>query len=278
MNLWQICRQAQYLLQQAVWSGGDVIFAPESVICAAADSDLDALDANLVLPLAVIVPGGGQADPQASDLPSYWVRDMTVVLAVRNFNDRTGQAPVMGAARVGITDSRGRGLLEIEQPLLETLERLVSDSGVTIALKSQSAVATRLDQSDRVYALKEYVFEVSCTSTLFYPPARRLTATSPGAGQAALSWENPPARYDRYRLVLRRATGASPPSTPTSGTGVTLAGNIVTSALETGLAAGTYSYALFVMYDDFTVTNNAAAPGSDVRYSEALTKSGLVVS
>lgn len=276
MNIWQAAQQVKYLLQQQVWTGGATVFARESVLCLASDSELEALDSHLVLPCAVVVPGGGQSDPQAGDLPSLWSQELIVALAARNFNDRTGQAPVMGASRVGITDSRGRGVLELEQPLMATIERLVADSGIIIALKSQSGVLTRVDQQDRAYAIKEYTFEVTCTSAPHYPPARRIAGTNPGAGQAYLTWANPPSRYDRYRMVVRRAAGSSAPATPTSGTGVTLGSSFAETVLDTGLAAGTYSYSVFAMYDDFTTSNNVAAPGSDVRYSDALSKTVVV--
>lgn len=276
MNLWQVGQQAKYLLQQKTWSDGStVVFAPESVLCLSSDSDIDALDANLVLPMAIVVLGSGQSDPQANDEPGYWVRDLTVALAVRNYNDRTGQAAIMGAARTGVSDSRGRGLLEIEERVLGALELLNELEGVTVALKSQSATMTRKDPSDNVYAIKEYVFEVSCTSQLYYPAPRRMETTILGGGQIALAWEIPLARYDRYRLVLRRAAGSTPPGLVTSGTGVTLSSLLATSVVDSP-GVGTWSYSLFCTYDDFASTSNEAAPATDLRSSDALSVSGLV--
>ena len=276
MNLWQVGQQAKYLLQQKTWSdGATVVFAPQSVLCLSSDSEIDALDANLVMPMAVVVLGSGQSDPQANDEPGYWVRDMTVALAVRNYNDRTGQAAVMGASRVGVSDSRGRGLLEIEERVLSALELLNELEGITVALKSQSATMTRKDPSDSVYAIKEYVFEVSCASQLFYPAPRRMAATVLGSGQVSLAWTLPVSRYDRYRVVMRRLSGSTAPGSITAGTGVTLSSTLATSVIDTP-GAGTWSYSLFCTYDDFASTNNAAAPASDLRSSDALSVSGVV--
>jgi hypothetical protein len=253
------------------------VFAPESVLVLAGESDIDALDANLVLPMAIVVPGSGQSDPQFSDEPGYWVRSLAVVLAVRNSNDRTGQAAVVGANRVDVGDSRGRGILEIEPQLLDVARLLNVQEGVTVALKAQSGLTTRTDQNDRVYALQEYTFEVTCTDALYYPPARRLS-TLVGTGDITLEWSLPSARFDRYRIVLRRAAGSTPPSSIADGTGVTLSGPLATSVSDV-LSPGTYSYALFATYDDFSRgTNNVAAPVTDLRSSAALTASGLVVS
>lgn len=275
MNIWQVANQVQYLLQSRVWPGTSTpVFADESVIVVAGESDIDAIDAALVLPMAVIQPGGGPSDPQSGDEPGYLVQDISIVIATRNFNDRLGSGAVMGAAREGVADSRGRGVLEIEPQLLAALELLNVQEGVTVALKTQSALTTRKDSQDNVYALKEYVFEVSCTSALYYPPARRFLATV-STSSVSLSWSLPSARYDRYRMVLRRASGSTPPSSITDGTGVTLASNLATSVAEV-LGPGTYSYALFAVYDDFSRSGAVAAPATDLRSSESVTDTVVV--
>lgn len=276
MNVWQIANQAQYLLQTRVWPGTSTpVFMPESVVVVAGESDIDALDATLVLPMAVITPGGGPSDPQAGDEPGYLVQEISIVIATRNFGDRLGQAAVMGANRESVSDSRGRGVLEIEPQLLATLELLNVQEGVTVALKSQSSLTTRKDQQDNVYSLKEYSFEVSCTSALFYPPARRFHAVG-STSEVELTWSLPSSRYDRYRMVLRRASGSTPPTSITDGTSVALSSNLATSKTET-LAAGTYSYALFAVYDDFSRgANNVAAPATDLRVSDSVTDTVVV--
>jgi hypothetical protein len=278
VNIWQVVNQMQSLLQAAVWPGSSTpIFAPESVVVATTESDMDVLDAHTVLPLAVIALGGGSADPSFRDEPGYWEHQIELVLAVRNFGDRKGEAPVMGSARESTTDSRGRGVLEILAPVLETLELLNVQDGITVACVAQGEPATRRDQSDgTVYALQALSFTVSCAREAYYPAPRRLVAT-PTSGDVALSWENPPARFDRLRVVLRRATGGVAPASPSAGTGVTLASDFATSVVDV-VAAGTYSYALFMVYDEFSRgANNVAAPTTMNRYSDAAEETGVVV-
>lgn len=268
----------QHLLQAAVWPGSSTpIFAPESVVVATTESDMDVLDAHTVLPLAVIALSGGSADPAFRDEPGYWEHQVDVVLAVKNSGDRKGEAPVMGSAREGTTDSRGRGVLEIVEPVLAALELLNVQDGITVACVSQGEQATRRDPSDgTVYALQGLSFSVSCARERYYPAPRRLVA-SPTSGEVALSWENPPARFDRLRVVLRRASGAVAPSSPSAGTGVTLASDFAESAVDT-VAAGTYSYALFMVYDEFSRgANNVAAPSVMNRYSDAVEETSVVV-
>ena len=275
MNIWQIAQQVQNLLQNALWPGSSTyVFHPASVLVLAGESDIDALDANLILPMAVIIPQGGQSDPQANDEPGYMVKSLEVIVAVRNSGDRTGQGSVLGANRVGIMDSRGRGALELEIPVKNALRLLNVHDGVTVALKSQSDLTTRRDASDTIYTLQSFTFEVSCTDELFYPPVRRLAGTA-GTGQVTLNWDLPSARFDRYRVVVRRASGSTAPTTISSGTGVTVAA-LATSVVDV-VAAGTYSYSVFVTYDDLSRTLNEAAPANDTRVSTAVSKTGLVV-
>lgn len=276
MNIWQIAQQAQYLLQNALWPASSTyVFHPASVLVVAGESDIDALDANLVLPMALIVPQGGQSDPQANDEPGYMVKGLEVIVAVRNSGDRTGQASVLGSNRAGTTDSRGRGALELEAPVKAALRLLNVQEGVTIALKSQSDLTTRRDANDTIYTLQSFVFEVSCTDELFYPPARRI-ASLVGSGQVTLSWELPSDRFDRRRVVVRRAAGSTAPATITSGTDIPV--SALATSVVNAVAAGTYSYSVFVTYDDVARSLNEANPTTDLRSSAAASKTGLVVS
>ncbi len=90
--------------------------------------------------------------------------------------------------------------------------------------------------------------DVTITTSATPPPApgpvTGLTAT-PAATSIALSWDNPPGG-DFTGVMIRRAVGSVPPSSPTAGTLVTQTAGSVASYRDTGLAAGTtYSYALF---------------------------------
>lgn len=127
--------------------------------------------------------------------------------------------------------------------------------------------------TDGQHAVTDLEFEVySARTSRFYHAPFRFAAT-PGSGQVVMTWTLAPTRFDTLRVILRRATGSTPPATVTDGTGVTLSGDLVTSKTDSGLAAGTYSYSLFMAYDE---TN--ATPTTADKYSAAATRSALVVS
>ena len=99
----------------------------------------------------------------------------------------------------------------------------------------------------------DYTFGCLTTTTKTYPPPFRFVvknSPTPGAGSA--TWTNPALRYDSYRVILRYASGSIPPATISSGTGVPLLSDFSTSAIFAGLAPGTYSFSLFVTYDEMS--------------------------
>ena len=76
-------------------------------------------------------------------------------------------------------------------------------------------------------------------------PITSLTITGATTSTLNLSWTNP-SDTDYAGAVIRRATGTTPPTSPTSGTAVTTTGATTTTHQDTGLnPSTTYSYALF---------------------------------
>ncbi len=76
-------------------------------------------------------------------------------------------------------------------------------------------------------------------------PVTDLTVTSRATTSLGLSWSNP-ADADLAEVIVRRATGATAPGSPTAGVGVTLSSPTATSVTNTGLTNNTtYSYAVF---------------------------------
>ena len=108
------------------------------------------------------------------------------------------------------------------------------------------------------------------TTTEHFHPCPRFNATG-GVGSVTLAWTLPPARFDRLRVVLIRKAGSSAPTSVSDGTAVTLSGDLATSKTDT-IAAGTYSYSLFAVYDE-----THATPTTVEKYSAAATKTAIVV-
>jgi hypothetical protein len=77
------------------------------------------------------------------------------------------------------------------------------------------------------------------------PPVTGLAATGTTDNSITLSWTNP-AGGDMTGVTIRRSTGNTPPSTPTSGEPVAETSGPTSSFTDTGLSPGTtYSYAAF---------------------------------
>lgn len=273
MNFWQVLRQIQYLLRQQNWTGTSTpVFHDDSVQIVAGESDIEALEARLILPSCLIIPGGGASDPVGEgEQPDLISRSVSIVLMARNENDDLGSGAIMGAAREGLTDSRGRGVEELEEEVFNAIKKLSAESGIVIALRMASEPETRKDQEDNSYAFQEYSGEVNCAANRYYFPGRRLAAT-PTSGEVSLTWTNPPTRFDTYRMRLVRKAGSSAPTSPSDGTELALSANMATSKVDSGLPAGTYSYSLFASYDDFNPT-----PGTDLSTSAAVSVTGVVV-
>ena len=94
-------------------------------------------------------------------------------------------------------------------------------------------------------------------------PVSSLTATAVSTTEITLGWVTP-SDEDFNGVTIRRATGDTPPATPTSGIGVTIgASQGRTSFIDTGLELGvTYSYAVFA--HDRSANHAAAATESAI--------------
>lgn len=281
MNEWQVFRQIEYLIRQRKWPGGSTpVFAPASVMTTEAPSE-SALT-SMISPVCLLKTSDGQTDPERKAQPDLEQVGVEVLLMTVNPGDIVGHKALLGGNRpttatFGQQSSKGRGLLEVQTEMKAALKLLGNTSGVRIQYVSESKIGAMLDEKKRYIAWRTYRYSLWCGDELFYHPCRNLVATTPGGGQVSLTWKIPPDRYDRYRVVLRRAAGATPPASITAGTGVTLSGPLATSVTDTP-GAGPFAYALFATYDE-TNTFKAIAPvaSQDQRVSDAVTKAVTVV-
>lgn len=276
MNTWQIAKQLRYLVGTRSWTGSTTrVFDPASVIVGTGQ-ELAAAQESVILPLCFIRVEGNQSDPLHGEEPDLVHQQFTLSLVQVTHGDRIGEGVILGANRFGSTDSRGRGVLELEEEVFAAVELLVVNSGVVILSRASSAATTDTDESNNVVGIRDHSFTAVCTADRFYPAPRRFRATAT-TGEVSLSWSSAPSRFDLFRYVLRRASGATPPATPSDGTGITLSSNLATSVVDSGLASGTYSYSLWAQYDETSDALAGALSSPDVN-SDRLTQAGLVVS
>ena len=210
-------------------------------------------------PLLIITMGPAENDRWEETL---WKQTVNVQLVTMSSGDPYGERPLIGGPRAGGQgSSQGRGLLEIEEELLKAFRYLNRDDGVLIRLRSRSEVETG-ELNGIVGASRRYTFEALIKDERDYPAAFRFTATDATGGDADLAWSLPAARFDRVSLVLRRDAGSTPPASVSLGDSVTV--GATATSLTDSPGAGTFSYALFVGYDE-------DEDGTADRYSSSVT-------
>lgn len=257
MNRWQFARQAKFTLQNATFSGSAVkVFAQNSVLVSMMEGD--AIFETRQIPLAVVIPLGEEIDPQLGESPDLAYISFEVALFNAVLGDDDGENVLLGANRQ--SDGGNRGLLEIEASVKAALLQLGGDTGFPITYRGSGCGPVIRHPSLGYINSTLLEFRAKGTTFATYEPPFGLAATG-GSGSASLSWSASP-RFDAYKFVLRRASGTTPPATISDGTGVTLSGDLATSVTNSGLAAGVYSYSLFLQYDD-TDSGGATLSTSD---------------
>jgi hypothetical protein len=252
MTPFQMLRQIKWLATRARWAyGTQALVLGESVYATAGIVD-DAVKTRF--PLCLLNLGAGRPDPDDPDLIE---QDFVLALVTLVHGDPMGEQALGGGPRTqGIGDSRGRGLAEVEAPVLDALSRLTGADGCPIIVSESSEAAAAVLNDGAVGTsgvARVYTLTALCTRQEEWQPPSLLVATQvPPAGtlSVSLSWAIPPLRYDLRQMVLRRAVGATPPASATDGTPVTLSTVLATSVVDTVPGLGTYSYALFAGYND----------------------------
>lgn len=263
MNVWQVAKQLRYILRSADWPGnGDPVFGAVHVTNGLAEEEY----ALLKMPGCLISIGDSVSD--AED-PDYVIQNFMVSWMCQVAGDVRGESPLLGASRPsGNTSSRGRGVLEIEEEVSRALRQMQDSVGVRLLGRRRSTPEVGLFSDFGYVALRSMMVEVKCTDARYYHPPRDVVATA-GGGNVTVTWTDPPDRYDRRRLRLRRSNSATPPSDESSGTDLGFVALGVNTYLDVAPGAGTWSYAVFASYTD-------TGAAEDQRYSEGyLTEEGV---
>lgn len=286
MDVWQIEKNLADLVGGVAWedSPGDTVLTGGAFVSADVESNyIHDGDNDSRFPFARVECDGFQASPDSPQRMDVARLQVHVVAwsgifpndadSLRNTDSHGGEVVTGGtrAASQGQGKTQGRGLDEIVDRIVEALndgQFVDSTHGFQGEVTSVGRVENVFGSHfvKRVISIEVY----NATKRRHYHTVRGFTATG-GSGQVALAWTLPPARYDRYKVIVRRAAGTTAPVTPSSGTGVTLSGDLATSVTPTGLSAGTHSFSVFVAYDE-----THAPPSVEERYSEAVSLSATV--
>lgn len=278
MNAWQAVQQLKFKLLTRTWPDAPSNPVLQTVLATqGATSDLvDAFSP----PMAIVSVLDQDADAQS---PEHKRQRFEVALAVAHRGDRAGEFALVGAQRNGPGRSAGRGLLEVEEQLLEVVNALNRTNAMQIQCVAASAAEAGVEDARGYVCARRYTLEARLTTARKYQEAnggKKLTVVVAGA-TVTLSWAiaerfdfhatySVPALTVRGGHVLRRAAGATPPATVTDGTGVTLSGAFATSVADTP-GVGTWSYSLFAKYEEF------AGDTTNVRHSDPVYAKSVVV-
>lgn len=253
MNRWQIVKNLRYRAFNLTWPTGTAGGAGEKVVRTPIISPgltvSEILGAVRAGPLVMFNAGENVPDDGSAALG---VTTIPVTIATLISNDKTASAALVGAAGVrktsdsnfGQTASQGRGLLELEEVILAGLRQGAADLGIAMQATYVGNPAAGTVQASSL-AVAEYRLRVKCTADRYYHPPQRVAFSA-----NVLSWALPPDRFDRYKIRVRYASGATAPTSPTGGSPVTLGSDLATSVNVGSLGAGTYSFAVFAAYDE----------------------------
>lgn len=260
MNDWQMFRQLQATLQAAVWPGSAAtVFAPSSVVIIGG-LPIERIINSIRMPACALAPGGSTSDPDHNEEPALIRQDVDIKLVQLVAGDAVGEHAVMGAGRQS-NSAEGRGILEIGERLLAEVSILNKTiEGFDMLFRARSGVAVDM-VSQGYLASRAYAFDGWAGVERTYQMAGAMAAAATGT-DVLLSWTLPTSRFDISKAILRRASGSTPPPTVTDGSGVVLAADLSESVTDTP-GAGTWSYSLFVQYNDGLVGNSEARTAID---------------
>lgn len=273
MNPMQLTRQLRATLRAVCWSQdpGGLIFGDQVHVTAA---DLPAIEPDLRGPSkAFIRPLSVRYHPQIQRLVEEATWELTLVVVATA--DRFGEAAVIGAQRLSLGTTTGRGLEQVETELVRSL----SDMTTTVVLKPRHASAARVDAlAGTVVVARTYeVIAYRIPAESVYASARRILWTT---NTTTLSWRLPPLRYDLFSLMVRRIAGSTAPTIVTSGTLVplpsapTIGPGVGLAGLGSGsLTAGAYSYKVTFVT---AAAESAPSPASSTIYVSDPTTDGRV--
>ncbi len=156
MSAYDVAVAMKAKLAAAVWpgTGGGLVFGK---VLVSAGVDLERVKSQVRWPLCLILPGDMEVDDESEDLV---LARFTVQIATKVAGDPWGETVITGGAGPGTgLTSLGRGLMELEQVLFDTMKLLSAQDGITIQLRGASGIAAELDDEIGYLASRSYTWE-----------------------------------------------------------------------------------------------------------------------
>ncbi len=273
MNLWQVARQVRYQIKNRDWTGTSTPIFPVGSVVVSNLPITRLISQGVRVPFSALRIMSGQVDPEYGQSTDILRRDLAVTVAVGVHGDHKGEDPLIGAHRTADT-SKGRGLLEVEEEVLDEIGLMNALEGVSIQFLANTIPEPQVADNDPSIMFCDYVHQAWVTRQRAYHECSGFTATDDAvSGDVDLAWDVPPDRFDRLSVILRRASGSTPPATYDAGTGVTLSGLLAESVTDSP-GVGTFSYSLFAAYDEIIEVGGSGRSAG--KYSAARTQTVAV--
>ena len=246
LNAYQLLQQLKFLIQSARWPDEPRERVIKSTYATSGLGSEEVIG-QLGFPYAMLKVGSAIAD---TINPFLMRQEFTLSLGVSIPGDVIGEPSLIGGRRsgAGSGSSMGRGLLEIEEEVLNVIARLGDEVGVNIRCTSKSATEAVMLQDMTYISARDYNLECWSTVKRYYHPPRDLTL----AGDT-LTWRNPALRFDSVSLngsaavMVRKRTDGVPPTDPSDGVEV---GQTSSETLEDSSAGPNDAYTAFGIYDE----------------------------
>jgi len=242
VNTLQMAEQLKYLLANDNWpdSPSDNTFGSVQVTDGPTEKALKELRMPIVL---VTVGDTSEVDEEDPDLI---LQDFPLILVQAVLGDPMGERILIGGPRKSLGSSDGRGILELEARLLDVVGKATGADGARAACAFVGSPPSQQVEG-RMIGSRKYNLKAWCTRDEHFDPPVHLVAEPIGSGNVRLSWTVPPDRYDRLKIVLRRATGLVAPATVATGTDVALASDLAFGVTDSP-GVGTFSYSVWCGY------------------------------
>lgn len=252
MNKWQLCRQLKYVLESMVWPGGS---NPVFSNCEISAVPAAQLIGRLRHPFAVVHPPSSTNERETTKKQSL---TLNIEIFQEHENDEYGRSVVVGGNHDPSTNTstEGRGLLEIEQLLTDTLHAQALIDGIRYFSITRSGNIQGQTTGKKTRAMKTLTLEVGMFEEETYPDVYKLSGSVSGS-DVVLAWTDNPDRFDRLHIVICRKSGSNPTG-PTDGFLANVLPGVQTYT-DTAPGSGAWNYAAFAAYDKRFVDTPSAA-------------------
>lgn len=242
MNVQQFAKQLRYLLRAHTWPGGSVVFGSVHVTNGLPEEEYGLLR----MPACLISIGDSDSD---SEDPDYVKQNFIISYMAQVAGDLRGENPLLGANRPsGNTSSRGRGVLELDEEVSRLLRQVQETSGIKLLARRRSTPEVGKFADLGYVALRSMLIEAKLTDARYYHPPKYVAGSVAGPN-VTLTWTDPPDRFDRRRIHIRRLAGAVAPASATDGVEVANVALGVNTYVDAP-GVGTWSYGIFGTYTD----------------------------